>query len=62
LSALATRRGDRGTALKEAQRVFDLPLAARQPEDPWWLYTVSQARDAGALMERMYAPFAEAGR
>src|SRR5207302_6333486 len=58
LGALATRRGDRATALKETARLFDLPNLTRQPDDPWWIYRTSQARDADALLERLYEPFA----
>jgi tetratricopeptide (TPR) repeat protein len=58
LSALATRRGDRATALKEAQRLFDLPIVAREPDDPWWTYHEWQARGVDALFEHLYAPFA----
>jgi tetratricopeptide (TPR) repeat protein len=58
LSALATRRGDRAAALRETQRLFDLPNVVRQPDDPWWIYHLSQARNVEALFERLYAPFA----
>jgi tetratricopeptide (TPR) repeat protein len=58
LSALATRRGDRATALKEMRRLFDLPNVVRRPDDPWWIYRVSQGRNVDELFERLYAPFA----
>jgi Flp pilus assembly protein TadD len=60
LSALATRRGDRSSALKHIQRLFDLPAVLRQPNDPWWQYRVSQARNVDALFAAMYEPFMQA--
>jgi len=62
LSALATRRGDRATALKETQRLFDLPALVLRPDDPWWNYRVTQARNVDGLLERLFAPFGEAGQ
>ncbi len=61
LGALATRRGDRKAALSQTQKVFELPALVRQPTDPWWEYRTLQARNAGAMLERLYAS-AEAGR
>jgi tetratricopeptide (TPR) repeat protein len=55
LSALATRRGDRATAVKETERLFDLPAVAREPNDPWWTYHVWQAQDVPELFEQLYA-------
>ena len=62
MAALATRRGDRATALTETQRVFDLPVVTREPDDPWWMYHVSHTRSVEALFEQLYAPFGEAAR
>jgi tetratricopeptide (TPR) repeat protein len=54
LGALATRRGDRATALKETQRLFELPAAAVEVDEPWWSYRVIQARNADALLEALF--------
>ncbi len=55
LSQLATRRGERVTALRELQRVFALPSYAPERDDPWWEYFRSQARNADALVEKLQA-------
>jgi tetratricopeptide (TPR) repeat protein len=55
LSQLATRRGERVTALRELQRVFALPPHAPERDDPWWEYFRSQARNADTLIERLQA-------
>ena len=63
LSALARRLGDRATALKEMQIVFELQHADAPPDDPWWTYYKSQARNADDLLESLWQPFlAEAER
>jgi tetratricopeptide (TPR) repeat protein len=54
LSALAARRGERATALKEMQRVFELSLTVDGDEDPWWSYHVAQAKNADALLEALF--------
>ena len=53
-AALATRRGDRATALKETQLLFELPATDREFDDPWWSYRVAQARNADALLEALF--------
>lgn len=55
LSALATRRGDRATALKEIARVFALPVLPGDPADPWWAYYIDHARGVDALLEKLNA-------
>ncbi|HEY6233844.1 MAG TPA: hypothetical protein VIW69_01910, partial [Candidatus Elarobacter sp.] len=55
LSGLATRRGERVTAIRELQRVFDLPSYAPERDDPWWEYFTSHARNADALVEKLQA-------
>jgi len=57
LSALARRLGDRATALKEMQIVFELQQADSPPDDPWWTYYKSQARNADDLLEELWQPF-----
>jgi tetratricopeptide (TPR) repeat protein len=57
LSALARRLGDRATALKELQIVFELQQADSPPDDPWWTYYKSQARNADGLLEELWRPF-----
>jgi hypothetical protein len=55
LSELARRSGDRGGAMREMQVVFD--RTARERDDPWWRYAVSQARDANDLLANLRRPF-----
>ncbi|OFW30095.1 MAG: hypothetical protein A3H97_24290 [Acidobacteria bacterium RIFCSPLOWO2_02_FULL_65_29] len=63
LSELARRRGDRGGALREMQRVFALPVSQFERYDPWWNYDKAQARNIGDLLARLRRPFLEgAGR
>jgi tetratricopeptide (TPR) repeat protein len=63
MSALARRHGDRATALREMQIVFELQQADSPPDDPWWTYYKSQARNADDLLEELWRPFlSEAGR
>jgi tetratricopeptide (TPR) repeat protein len=50
LSALAARRGDRATALKQIGRVFELPVVPGDAADPWWAYYADNARDADELL------------
>jgi tetratricopeptide (TPR) repeat protein len=57
LSALARRLGDRATALKEMQIVFGLQHADEGPDDPWWTYYKSQARNADDLLNALWRPF-----
>ena len=57
LSALARRRGDRATALREMERVFELGHAESRPDDPWWTYYTAQARNAGDLLDALRRPF-----
>jgi len=62
LSALARRRGDRATALREIQFVFELQ-ASPLSHDPWWNYHTAQARNADELLTALRQPFlAEAVR
>ena len=63
MSALARRLGDRPTALREMQTVFDLQHADSLSDDPWWSYHRSQARNADDLLAALWRPFlAEAER
>jgi len=57
LSALARRLGDRATALKEMQIVFELQHGDEPPDDPWWTYYKSQARNADDLLDALWQPF-----
>ena len=57
MSALARRQGDRATALREMQTVFELQHADSPPDDPWWTYYKSQAQHADDLLEALWRPF-----
>jgi tetratricopeptide (TPR) repeat protein len=57
LSALARRRGDRATALREMQTVFEFERAESAPDDPWWTYYTAQARKADELLSALWRPF-----
>jgi tetratricopeptide (TPR) repeat protein len=57
LSALARRRGDRATALREMQTVFELERAESEPDDPWWTYYTAQARNADGMLSALWRPF-----
>ena len=57
LSALARRRGDRATALREMQTVFELERAESEADDPWWTYYTAQARQADELLSALWRPF-----
>jgi tetratricopeptide (TPR) repeat protein len=57
LSALARRRGDRNGALRELQRVFELPSVEPERDDPWWTYYVAQGRHVDDLLEQLRRPF-----
>lgn len=57
LSALARRRGDRTTALRQMQLVFELERAESPADDPWWNYYTSQARKADELLSALWRPF-----
>jgi Flp pilus assembly protein TadD len=57
LSALISRRGDRAGARNEVQRVFELPAAPPRRDDPWWDYTIFQARNVDALFKRLHELF-----
>jgi tetratricopeptide (TPR) repeat protein len=59
LSALARRRGDRVAALRALRDLFELPSDESLEGEPWWLYTVAQARNADALLEELRKPFKE---
>jgi tetratricopeptide (TPR) repeat protein len=54
LSALAARRGDHARARNEMQRVFELPTALPVRNDPWWTYSVFQARNVETLFKRLH--------
>jgi tetratricopeptide (TPR) repeat protein len=62
LSALARRHGDRAIAFKEMQIVFELQHADEGPDDPWWTYYKSQARNADDLLDALWSPFLETER
>jgi hypothetical protein len=53
LSALAARRGDHASARNEMQRVFELPTGLPARDDPWWTYSVFQARNVETLFKRL---------
>jgi tetratricopeptide (TPR) repeat protein len=57
LSALARRRGDRTTALREMQLVFDLQDEDSSSSDPWWTYYTSHVRDTDDLLDALRQPF-----
>lgn len=57
LSQLARRRGDRASALRALQQMFDLPSIEPERDDPWWQYHVLQARDATDLLGAVRRPF-----
>jgi hypothetical protein len=57
LSELARRQGDRRGALGAMDRVFALPHANSELDDPWWKYHVAQGRDAEALLREVWKPF-----
>jgi len=57
LTELSRRRGDRTTALRSIQEVFDLPRSQFQRYDPWWDYDVAQSRDVGDLLKELRRPF-----
>jgi tetratricopeptide (TPR) repeat protein len=57
LSQLARRRGDRASALRALQQMFDLPSTEPERDDPWWQYHVVQARDAADLLDAVRRPF-----
>jgi len=55
LMQLARRRGDRRGALTQLAALRDRDAFER--DDPWWSYAVSQARNAGVLLEVLWHPF-----
>ena len=57
LSHLARRSGDRAAALKAIQYVLALPAAARERDDPWWMYLAGQGRLAEALLAELWKPY-----
>jgi tetratricopeptide (TPR) repeat protein len=57
LSALARRHGDRATALREMQTVFELERTESEPDDPWWRYYTAQARQADEMLSALWRPF-----
>lgn len=59
LSALDRKRGDRAAALSALRDVFALPVVDPSGDDPWWLYAMTQARNADALLADLRRPFLE---
>ena len=58
LSQLARRYGDRPGALGAMDRLYAIPEEGQgEHDDPWWWYTVSQARDADDLLDAVREPF-----
>jgi tetratricopeptide (TPR) repeat protein len=57
LSELARRRGDRPSALRALQQMFELPSAEPERDDPWWTYHIAQARNAAELLDAVRRPF-----
>jgi tetratricopeptide (TPR) repeat protein len=58
LSQLARRYGDRPGALGAMDRLYAIPEEGEgEHDDPWWWYTVSQARDADDLLDALREPF-----
>lgn len=56
LTELARRRGDWASALK----ALDALLSLRQSDerdDPWWWYSVSQARNTDELLKELWKPY-----
>jgi tetratricopeptide (TPR) repeat protein len=63
LIELARRRGDRLSALRVLQEMFDLPSFEPGRDDPWWAYDTAQARDTNDLLAELWRPFlSEPGR
>jgi len=60
LSALARRRRDRAGALRDIRRVFELSSSGSREDDPWWVYHVTQARNADELFDDLIRPFLSA--
>jgi hypothetical protein len=56
LMELARRRGDRGAALQQLERLTAMSDPFN-PDDAWWAYPVSQARNANVLLEILWQPF-----
>jgi tetratricopeptide (TPR) repeat protein len=61
-SALEGGRGDRAQSLAAIARVFDLPIATADRDDPWWTYFMSSGRAAGDLLAQLRQPFLESPR
>ena len=61
ISALERRSGNRDGALREIQRVFDLPARKGVDADPWWTYHEAQGRHADALLAELRKPFLSEG-
>jgi tetratricopeptide (TPR) repeat protein len=59
LSALAWRRGERGTALTEIHSVTDPPDvgATSRNDDPWWDYDTLPERNVDTLFDALWRPF-----
>jgi tetratricopeptide (TPR) repeat protein len=53
LSALATRAGDRTSALRTIESVLNRD-DVDQADDPWWSYYISQARGTDALLDALH--------
>ena len=57
LSQLARRAGDRAGALKAMRHVFDPSDDAERSDDPWWIYYMTNGRNADALLAELRQPF-----
>jgi len=53
LAALERRRGDRRGTVAALERLFALPRAEPERDDPWWRYYVSHVRDADELVDSL---------
>ncbi|HMD34844.1 MAG TPA: hypothetical protein VKH42_07745 [Vicinamibacterales bacterium] len=58
LAEMERRRGDRKGTLAALERVFALPPAEPERDDPWWRYYTSQARNADELVDALRRSFA----
>ena len=57
LSRLAHDIDDVEGALRELQRVFELPRKDLWRDDPWWSYDLAHVRDASSLVDEMRKAF-----
>lgn len=62
LAEMERRHGDRKATLTALERVFALPPAGPERDDPWWRYYTSQVRDADGLIEALRNSFKEAAQ